>query len=189
MCSGVLQHERGRVRVIDEFSLPDTDTESACDAFLETARGAGWDLRDCRRLWRRHGVVARQHQRKIGLAIVKHRLRHLIGPVNKVPRSNPAIKDTINAVRAILRSERRGDIASSIDPRLRSLDPGPAKTPSGRGTRNAHHALAWFRYFVEREYSDSAAGRGSTAGASGFQNEHDATSPQSHSIRGPISSV
>ena len=46
MCSGIIQHDRGRVRVIGELSLADTDTDSACDAFLEVADRRGWDLRN-----------------------------------------------------------------------------------------------------------------------------------------------
>ena len=57
MCSGIIQHDRGRVRVIGELSLADTDTDSACDAFLEVADRRGWDLRNVVDLWRRHGMV------------------------------------------------------------------------------------------------------------------------------------
>ena len=46
MCSGIIQYHRGAVRVIDELSLANTDTDSACNAFLELAQRRGWDLRN-----------------------------------------------------------------------------------------------------------------------------------------------
>jgi hypothetical protein len=68
----------------------------------------------------------------------------------KVPRSNPAIKDTINAVRAILRSTD-GTTRLSIDPRCGRLIEDLRNTV-WPGIIDAQHALAWFRYFIEREY-------------------------------------
>ena len=51
-------------------------------------------------------------------AIVQQRL-HNLSPRLKVPRGNPAIKDTINAVRAILRPND-AESRLSIDPRWHS---------------------------------------------------------------------
>lgn len=150
MCSGVIQHHRGSLRVLDEFSLADTDTDSACDAFLETARRKGWDLRNIVVYGDASGRSRDSTSGKSDWMIVQRRL-HNVSPRFKVPRSNPAIKDTINAVRAILRPEE-GSNRLSIDPKCQRLieDLRSAVWP---GNIDSQHALAWFRYFVEREYA------------------------------------
>jgi hypothetical protein len=149
MCSGIIQHDRGAVRVIDELSLADTDTESACDAFLDAAERRGWDLRNVAIYGDASGWARDSTSGKSDWAIVQRRL-HNLSPRMKVPRGNPAIKDTINAVRAILRSAD-GASRLSIDPRCGRLieDLRNAVWP---GNLDGQHALAWFRYFIEREY-------------------------------------
>jgi hypothetical protein len=150
MCSGIIQHDRGKVRVIGELSLADTDTDSACDAFLETADRRGWDLRNVAVYGDATGWARDSTSGKSDWVIVQRRL-HNLSARHKVPRSNPAIKDTINAVRAILRPAD-GASRLSIDPCCVRLieDLRSAVWP---GNTDAQHALAWFRYFIEREYS------------------------------------
>jgi hypothetical protein len=68
-----------------------------------------------------------------------------------VPRANPAIKDSINALRARLRSAD-GSVNLVIDPRCEQLI-DDLRTALWPGNLNAQHALAWLRYFVEFEYA------------------------------------
>jgi len=149
MCSGIIQHDHGRVRIIAELSLEDTDTDSACDALLETAERRGWDLRNVVVYGDASGWARDSTSGRSDWVIVQRRL-HNLSPIYKVPRSNPAIKDTINAVRAILRSAAGGS-RLVIDPHCVRLieDLRSAVWP---GNLDNQHALAWFRYFVEREY-------------------------------------
>jgi hypothetical protein len=145
-----LQHDRGQVRVIDELSLPDTDTNSACDVFLDKADRNAWNLRDVAIYGDASGWSRDSTSGKSDWVIVQNRL-HNLSPRLKVPRANPAIKDTINAIRAILHTESGGAARLSIDPRCIRLieDLRGAVWP---GDIDAQHALAWFRYFIEREY-------------------------------------
>lgn len=164
MCSGIIQHDRSGVRVIGELTLADTDTDSACDAFLGTAENREWDLRNIAVYGDATGWARDSTSGKSDWMIVQRRL-HNLSPLYKVPRANPAIKDTINAVRSILRSANDGR-RLSIDPCCVRLieDMRSAVWP---GDIDGQHALAWFRYFVEREYPILGPG-GSSGGKIGF---------------------
>jgi hypothetical protein len=149
MCSGVIQHNGAEVRVIDEISLPDTDTNSACDAFLERAGGRGWDLKNITIYGDATGWARDSTSGKSDWAIVLRRL-HNLSPRFKVPRSNPAVKDTINAVRAMLRSADGGP-RISIDPRCARLIQD-LRTAVWPGDIEDQYALSWLRYFIDWEY-------------------------------------
>jgi hypothetical protein len=166
MCSGIIQHDRGGVRVIDEMSLPDTDTDSACDAFLQRAGERGWNLRNIAVYGDGTGWARDSTSGKSDWAIVRRRL-HNLSPRLKVPRANPAVKDTINAVRAMLRAAD-GSIRLAIDPRCARLiqDLRSAVWP---GSLEAQHALAWLRYFLDWEYPVSLSALPS-GGKVGFSN-------------------
>lgn len=149
MCSGVMQHKAGYVRVIAELTLPDTATDAACDAFLELAAKNQWNLQNLCVYGDASGSARDSTSGVSDWYIVGNRLRNL-RPQLKVPRSNPAIKDTLNSLRAKLRSA--AEVAGlSIDPRCGRLieDLRSAIWP---GNLDAQHALAWLRYFVEFEY-------------------------------------
>lgn len=146
MCSGIIQHHRGAVRVIDELSLVDTDTDSACDAFLELARRRGWELRNVAIYGDASGSARDSTSGKSDWEIVRRRLSNL-SPRFNVPRSNPGIKDTINAVRAILRPGGDGP-RLSIDPRcVRLIE--DLRTAVWPGNLDLHHAVS---YFIDWEY-------------------------------------
>lgn len=149
MCSGIIQHDRGRVRVIDEMVLRDTATDAACDAFLERAAAAGWQLRGLCVYGDASGSARDSTSGVSDWFIVGNRLKQL-SPIMKVPRSNPAIKDSINALRARLRSAA-GTASLFIDPRCEQLI-DDLRTALWPGNLNGQHALAWLRYFVELEY-------------------------------------
>jgi hypothetical protein len=149
MCSGVIQHHRGMVRVIHEFSLPDTDTNSACDALLELATARGWNLRDLTIYGDASGSARDSTSGISDWNIVLRRL-HNLSPHLKVPRANPHVKDTVNAVRAILRTDGNAR-RLSIDPQCGRLIED-MRTAVWPGNLDLHHALAWLRYFVACEY-------------------------------------
>jgi hypothetical protein len=69
-----------------------------------------------------------------------------------VPRSNPAIKETINAINAKLKSADE-TVSLHVDPKCRQLisDFRNALWPSPNLLHD-EHSLAWLRYFVHREY-------------------------------------
>jgi hypothetical protein len=149
MCSGVIQQWRGEVRVIDELTLPDTSTQVACEIFLERARGAKWDLANLTIYGDASGSARDSTSGVSDWYIVANALKSL-SPSFRVPRSNPAIKDSINALRARLRSAD-GSIGLRIDPRCRRLIQDLA-TAIWPGNLDGHHALAWLRYFVAAAY-------------------------------------
>jgi hypothetical protein len=149
MCSGIIQHHAGNVRVIDELCLPDTDTDSACDAFLEKAARNNWNLRGLSIYGDATGRARDSTSGTTDWDIVMTRLARLT-PILRVERRNPPVKDTINAVRARLRMFD-GSSHLSIDPRCQQLI---LDLRSAVVTENLdqHHALAWLRYFVQRQY-------------------------------------
>jgi hypothetical protein len=149
MCSGVIQHHAGKIRVIDELTLPDTHTDAACGIFLERASDAGWDLREMFVYGDASGLARDSTSGVTDWYIVQNRIKSL-QPRMRVPRSNPPVKDTINAVRAKLHAVD-GTSGMVIDPRCRALidDLRSALWP---GDLDGHHALAWLRYFVAAVY-------------------------------------
>ncbi|MGA3066092.1 MAG: hypothetical protein ABSF29_04510 [Tepidisphaeraceae bacterium] len=164
MCSGVIQHRAGRVRVIDEMTLPDTQTDTACTIFLERAAANGWNLNGLVVYGDASGSARDSTSGVSDWFIVANRLRPL-SPRLKVPRSNPPVKDTLNAVRAKLRSAD-GGVSIVVDPRCGTLieDLRVALWP---GNLDSRHALAWLRYFVAAEYPIRLE-RTFTAGSVGF---------------------
>jgi hypothetical protein len=150
MCSGIIQHHRGNVRVIDELSLLDTDTDSACEAFLNRARDRHFDLRNMVIYGDASGWARDSTSGKSDWSIVMQRM-HNWSPRLNISRGNPVVKDTINAVRAILRPSR-DESGLTIDPRCRRLIDDLRSATWPEGNLDGQHALAWFRYFVEREY-------------------------------------
>jgi hypothetical protein len=76
MCSGVIQHHQGEVRVIDEIVIPDTVTDVACAAFLERAAAQQVGLEEPERVRRRERERAAIVHRTERL----HRLDHRSEP-------------------------------------------------------------------------------------------------------------
>jgi len=161
MCSGIIQHVKGQVRVIDELVLRDTATDAACDAFLARAVQRKWDLGGLCIYGDASGSARDSTSGVSDWYIVQNRLRNLLPRMN-VPRANPAIKDSINALRARLRSAD-GSVSLVINPSCEQLI-DDLRTALWPGHLNAQHALAWLRYFVEFEYAvrpERPAGKGS----------------------------
>lgn len=149
MCSGIIQHHAGKVRVIDELCLADTDTDSACDAFLERAAHSAWNLRGLTIYGDATGGARDSTSGTTDWNIVMSRLGFLT-PILKVERRNPFVKDTINAVRSRLRTVN-GSSYLSIDPRCNQLI-DDLRNAVLKENLDTHHALAWLRYFMERQY-------------------------------------
>lgn len=151
MCSGIIQHKAGYVTVLDELVLPDTQTDVAVTAFLDRVAGRGWDASHCHVYGDASGNCRDSTSGISDWIIVKNRLAHL-KPVMKVPRANPAIKETINAINAKLKSAD-GTISMAVHPRCHQLvqDFRNALWPSANLLHD-EHSLAWLRYFVHREY-------------------------------------
>jgi hypothetical protein len=153
MCSGVIQHQDGHVRVLEEFVLPDTKTDVAVTAFLDRAAERGWDLHKVHVYGDATGKCRDSTSGLSDWIIVKNRLTAAnLSPQFNVPRSNPAIKETINAINARLKAA--DDVVRlTIDPSCRQLiaDFGNALWPSPNLLHD-EHSLAWLRYFVHREY-------------------------------------
>ncbi len=152
-CSGILQHHRGEVRVLDEFCLADAKTDAVADAFLHRAQQQSWKL-DSMRLYGDATGSARDSTSGVSdWYIIRNRLMKAgISFVDRVPRTNPQIKDTLNAVSARLKNAD-GQIRLYVDPCCNRLleDLRCALWPSPHDLQD-EHALAYLRYFVEAEY-------------------------------------
>lgn len=152
MCSGVIQHHNGEVRVIDELSLPDTVTRMACVAFLDRAQQRGWKLDNLNIYGDASGNQRRSVGQTAGITdwiIIRNELRHI--PLRmKVPGSNPPIPDTRNAVNTRLKSAD-GIVRMYINSKCRTLihDLRSLLWPSDM---DEGHAVAWLRYFTDWEY-------------------------------------
>jgi hypothetical protein len=154
MCSGVIQHHQGFVRVIDELVLPDTRTDSACTAFLELAAKRGWKL-DGMSIYGDATGSARDSTSGVSdWYIVRNRLKAArVRFSDRTSRANPPIKDTINAIGAKLKSAD-GRVSLAINPRCVRLieDMHAALWPSGNDLQD-QHCLAWLRYFTARQFA------------------------------------
>jgi hypothetical protein len=150
MCSGVIQHHMGDVRVVDELVLPDTRTERACEAFLDRAASNGWKLDDLTVYGDATGDARDSTSGTSDWRIVRNMLRDVPGVRFKVPASNPPIKDTVNATNAKLKAAD-GSVSLRIDRRCRTLAHDLRNALAGDDFES-EHCLAWLRYFVHREY-------------------------------------
>jgi Terminase large subunit, T4likevirus-type, N-terminal len=151
MCSGVLQHHDGKIVVLEELVLPDTKTDVAVTAFLDRAAERGWNLEKMQIYGDSTGNCRDSTSGLSDWIIVKNRLAHL-SPKFCVPRANPAIKETINAINAKLKSADE-TVSLQVNPKCHQLinDFRNALWPSPNLLHD-EHSLAWLRYFVQREY-------------------------------------
>jgi hypothetical protein len=168
MCSGVIQHHKGVIGVIEELTLPDTRTDSACTAFLDLAAARGWKLAGMTIYGDATGSARDSTSGVSDWYIVRNRLKSAgVKFSDKTQRANPPIKDTINAIAAKLKSAD-GGVSLAIHPRCARLieDMRSALWPSGNDLRD-EHCLAWLRYFTAREYPVTPD-RAEAAGGIGF---------------------
>jgi hypothetical protein len=151
MCSGVLQHRRGQVRVIDELVLPHTRTEDAVRSFLERSATKGWDLTNLCVYGDASGSARDTTSGTSDWTIIRNMLRPVVPGVRfRVPAANPPIKDTVNAVNARILSAA-GDVNLAVDPRCSTIVGNLRNALAGDDFEELH-ALAWLRYFAHWEY-------------------------------------
>lgn len=155
MCSGVLQWPReagrgartsgGAVRVLHEFVLGDSSTDAACDAFLDWCAARGVDARGVGVYGDPTGHARDSTSGRSDWAIVRRRLAHL-RPRLRVPRAPWPVKDTLNALRARLRSGT-GETGLIVHPSCRRLirEMGELLWP---GDLSEGHCVAWLRYVL-----------------------------------------
>jgi hypothetical protein len=149
MCSGVIQHHRGEVRVIHELELPDTKTDTACDTFLAMAKERGWNLSGLCVYGDATGNARDTTSGTTDWVIVANRLKNVQHTI-KVPAASPSIKDTVNAVNGRLKSAD-GAIHLAIDPNCSGLIRDLRSAIAGTDMEPQHH-VSWLRYFCEWEY-------------------------------------
>jgi len=149
MCSGLIQHHKGIVRVIHEFRLIDSSTDVACDAFIDYCNQHQINTNNVYLYGDSTGNARDSTSGVSDWMIIQNRLKNL-GPSLRVPRGAPLRKDTVNAVRAKLKNAK-GDASLYINSSCRQLisDLQEAIWPDHM---EAQHALAWLRYFCHREY-------------------------------------
>ncbi len=168
-CSGVIQHRAGQVRVIHEFALDQVRTDTVCDAFLEAAEAGRWDLTNLSLYGDASGSNKSSTSGMSDWAILRNRLKNVVGLKVRVPLANPNIADTRNAVNARVKAAD-GTVSLAVDPSCKRLidDLRSALWPSDM---EPQHAVSWLRYFIHREYPirvDRPAGQGSVGFAGGF---------------------
>jgi len=149
----VCQHKDGEVYCIAVLEKRNTNTEEMCEIFFDTAKERGWDLGGVG-LW---GDPSGDHRETVAdkghtdWRIVRNAFeRRGIEYRYNVPMSHSDRLSTLNAVRAKLKSAD-GQNHISIDPSCKRLidDLLYASWP---GDLEENHALASFRYFVNREW-------------------------------------
>jgi hypothetical protein len=125
MCSVLLQTSGGRVHVLEEMILPDSNTLAACEELL--SRCQKWNISGT---WFNIHVYgdATGEQRKTSASrtdwqIVKDffgRYASWYHPVFRVPSANPPVKDRVNCVNAVLRNHA-GQHRMLVDPACKHL--------------------------------------------------------------------
>jgi hypothetical protein len=126
MCSVIGQREGDGVHVLDELVLPDSNTGAACEEFL--ARTARWVMGSHLPIQLniygdatgngRQSAASRTDWQLIREFFNRH--RDLFRASILVPTSNPAVKDRVNCVNAMLRNQA-GIARLFIDPRCKQL--------------------------------------------------------------------
>lgn len=149
MCSGLIQHAGGKVRVIHEFVLADSDTNTACDAFLEYCEANQINPRGVHVYGDPSGNARDSTSGVSDWAIVRQRLNN-IGPVMRVPRAHAPLKDTKNALQARIKNAA-GQMNLIVHPSCKNLvkEFGSLLWPSDLSDG---HNVAWLRYFCHTEY-------------------------------------
>jgi hypothetical protein len=150
MCSGIVQHHNGQVRVIHEFALRDSSTDTACMAFLEWLETNKIDARG--RLAYYGDATGHARDSTSGTTdwkIVANRLKNLQAAC-KVPTAPFPIKDTLNSLRAkLLNAAGVANLFINSACRQVVADFGNLLWPSDL---SEGHAVAWLRYFVQYQY-------------------------------------
>lgn len=152
MCNGLMQYKDGNVKVLHEFKIRDTDTETACEHLIEWCQANNWNMNDIHV----YGDPSGHARDTTGTAanrtdwvIVKRMLKNYTPHVH-VPKTVWRIKDTLNSTRARLKTAD-GQCRVKIHPSCKQLieDLQTVLWPSDM---SEGHCLAWFRYFCHKQF-------------------------------------
>lgn len=150
-CSGVIQHHKWHVRIIHEFSLADTRTETVCDSFMAWVLSRGINLDTGLYVYGDPSGTARDTTSGVSdWTIIRNALKNLKNFKNRVPTSHAPIKDTVNAVNARVKSAD-GAIHLSIDPHCKGIISDMKAALAGTDMEPQHH-VSWLRYFCHQEF-------------------------------------
>jgi hypothetical protein len=124
MCAVIGQREGDRVRILDELVLPDSNTPAVCQAFCDwIARTRSHSIYPVKIQTYgdaagngRHTSASRTDWQTVGDFFK----RQFCDFTRKVPSANPAVKDRVNCVNAMLRNQA-GDRRLLIDPKCKHL--------------------------------------------------------------------
>lgn len=145
MCTGILQHINGTLYVLDEIISPHSDTREAVTQFLQRARERNYSLENLTIYGDSTGNARDTTSGLSDWSIIRSMLAPL-HPTYSIPRHSPPIKETINAVRALLRNQNNEShlqISPNCSRLIRDL-----KTAQWPSTLEHHHCLAWLRYIA-----------------------------------------
>ena len=148
-CTGIIQHHKGEVRVIDEVIVRDSSTETMCNAFLERVEKRGWNLTNLGIYGDATGKARDTTSGTSDWKIIRNLMKNH-DPHYRYPPSSWPIKDTLNSVRAKLKNAA-GEVKFAVHSDCRQLisDFGSLLWPSDLAEG---HCMAWLRYFMEWEY-------------------------------------
>lgn len=147
MCSGVIQHHKGEVRVIDELVLRDTRTEDAVREFQKRASDRGWNL-DGLKVYGDATGNARDSTSGISDWFI---VRNMLPSASlRVPSRNPNIADTVNAVNGRIKTAS-GEVNLRVDPSCKQLI-ADMESAAAKTDMEEQHCVAWLRYFCQSEY-------------------------------------
>jgi len=155
MCTGILQYIAGTLHVLDEIITPHSDTREAVTQFLHRAKEKNYNLDHLTIFGDSTGNARDTTSGLSDWSIIRSTMHHL-NPTYSIPRRNPPIKETINAIRALLRNannESNLQIHPTCTRLIRDL-----KTAQWPSTLETHHCLAWLRYIAtELQYTRTPA--------------------------------
>ena len=167
LCSVLLQARNGRILILEEMILPDSNTLAACEEFLSRTQKwhTGFPM-EIQVYGDATGEQRKTSASRTDWQIVKNFLgRHTdrYHPHFQVPSSNPPVKDRVNCVNAVLRNhagERRMLIDESCKHLIQDLeqvtwkaDPhGNSLADLNKSDRMRTHVSDAVGYYVAREF-------------------------------------
>jgi len=124
MCSVIGQRQGDRVYILDELALPDSNTWTACEAFLERI-GSWGRLSPHSTQIHIYGDATGQGRHTVSSRTDWQMVREFFNryPYSvsfRVPSSNPPVKDRVNCVNAMLRNQA-GERRLGLDPGCKQL--------------------------------------------------------------------
>ena len=146
----ICQIHKDEIRVIDEMLINGVQTSVVCEAFLDRSKSNNWNLDNLAIYGDATGNSRDSTSGTSDWTIILNAMKNIKGMKLKVPRANPQIKDTINAVNGRVKSAD-GKTHIIIDQRCTQIikDLRAALWP---GDLEPFHCLSALRYFVHYEF-------------------------------------